>query len=96
MKERVGARHWLILGMLSQMPGEAMHIHILSSLAHAHCPGIPTRATVRVLEVKGLVEFSVSSLTVRLTELGATRRRQAGRPETSWFAYVPDAYVRAA
>jgi len=82
--------------MLAQMPGEAMHIRILSSLAHANCPGIPTTATVRLLVDKGLVEYGEDDKTVRLTERGATRRRQAGYPGTSWFARVPDAYIRAA
>lgn len=96
MKERVGARHWLILGMLAQMPEQAMHIKMIGHLAHAYAPGVNVKPTINILLDKGLVMFHPETGIVLLTELGATRRRQSGRPDTPWFARVPDSFIRRA
>lgn len=96
MRERVGARHWLFLGMLAQMPGESMHLRSLSHLAHAISPGVNVKPTVEVLRQKELVTFNPQTQMVTLTERGATRRRQSGRPDTPYFARVPRQFMKQA
>lgn len=94
MKERVGARHWIFLGILAQMPGEAIHLRQLSYLAHAFSPGVNVKPTIEVLRQKELVTFNPSTQMVALTERGATRRRQSGRPDTPHFARVPSQFIK--
>lgn len=96
MKERVGSRHWLFLGMLAQMPGEAMHLRLLTHLGRRFVPGVNGNAVLENLASKGLVAIDHRTKTARLTEAGATRRRQLGRKDTPWFARVPDQIVRQA
>lgn len=96
MKERVGARHWLVLGMLAQMPGEAMHIRLLGRMATSYTPGVNVKPTVSILATKGLVTFNTETGIITLTEKGATRRRQQGRPDTPWFARIPESLIRLA
>lgn len=94
MNLRVGAQHWLILGILSQMPDTTMHIKMVGKLMYAHSPSIKPENAVNVLTAKGLVTYDKASGWVTLTEDGATRRRQNGRPEVIRFIHVPREYMR--
>lgn len=93
MRERIGARHWLALGVLAQMPNQSIHLAAMGHLLHLVSPGTNTKPTVNLLETKGYVTFDRETKVIRLTELGATRRRQTGRIDTPWFIRVPDSFI---
>lgn len=80
--------------MLAQVPGESMHVKALSHLVHRVTPGANVMPTIEILRQKELVTFNPSTRLVSLTELGATRRRQTGRPDTPYFARVPSQFLR--
>lgn len=94
MKARVGAHHWLLLGILAQMPDMRMHIKMVSKLMYQHVVHIKPTPAVRILQGRGLVTYDETSGWVELTEDGAATQRQKGRAGVTHFVYVPREYMR--
>lgn len=81
-----------MLGILAQMPGMRMHIRIMSKLVYEYLPNNKPNYAVGVLAQRGLVDYDRETGWVTLTEAGATRQRQLGRPEVIRFVRVPRIY----
>lgn len=95
MRDRVAARHWILLGIIAQMPDMRIHVRLLTKLMYDHLSDARPGSTLKAMAVRGLIEQDGASEWIQLTEYGATRQRQTGRTEVIRFVRVPDKYIRA-
>lgn len=95
MRIRVGVRQFLVLGALSQMPGQSIELTDLSKHVNRVAPGTHLLQMLSTLESAGFVVSSDGTNEWALTDLGASALCERRRAETTVFARVADSIMVA-